>query len=77
MLIYKKRTPGVLFIKVTIPHPTNPCSTSGPLLKRGINGMCIYKKEAPNFRLELPSKSGDDLLSHKRNEVEFVDGDSS
>ena len=22
-------------------------------------------KEAPNFRSELPSKSGDDLLSHK------------
>ena len=25
----------------------------------------IIEKEAPNFRLELPSKSGDDLLSHK------------
>ena len=24
----------------------------------------IIEKEAPNFRLELPSKSGDDLLSH-------------
>jgi hypothetical protein len=32
----------------------------------------IIEKEAPNFRLELPSKSGDDLLSHKRNEVKFV-----
>ena len=35
------------------------------------------KKEALNFRSELPSKSGDDLLSHKRNAVEFVGAGSS
>ena len=54
MYIQEKDTHlGVLFIKVTIPHPINPCSTSGPLLKRGINGR--NKKESLNF-LKLSSQ---------------------
>ena len=40
-------------------------------------GLIKQKKRTSVFQLKFSRKSGDDLLSHKRNEVEFVGAGSN
>ena len=48
----------------------NKVNKTAPPGEKGID-TCICKKTSP-FGTRLFIKSGDDLLSHKRNKVEFV-----